>query len=206
MNDSKTGNILGKDVAGVNCILPHKHKTAWDLFLKGCANNWMPTEISMADDIKQWKNGDITDDEKLLVKRSLGFFAGSESLVGNNLLLSGFRYITDAECRQYILRQAFEESLHNLTIVYVCDSLDLKIDEVYQAYLNIPSIKAKDDFLKSQESEVYNFLIQIRSLTLNAFRVNEYIGEEVLAYDPIPGEGKGCVDLNQTTGGKRWSL
>ena len=109
----------------------------------------MPTEISMADDIKQWKNGDITDDEKLLVKRSLGFFAGSESLVGNNLLLSGFRYITDAECRQYILRQAFEESLHNLTIVYVCDSLDLKIDEVYQAYLNIPSIKAKDDFLMS---------------------------------------------------------
>ena len=101
----------------------------------------------MAEDIKQWKNGEITDDEKLLVKRSLGFFAGSESLVGNNLLLSGFRYITDAECRQYILRQAFEESLHNLTIVYVCDSLDLKIDEVYQAYLNIPSIKAKDDFL-----------------------------------------------------------
>ena len=149
MSESKNGQILGKDVAGVNCILPHKHKTAWDLFLKGCANNWMPTEISMADDIKQWKNGDITDDEKLLVKRSLGFFAGSESLVGNNLLLSGFRYITDAECRQYILRQAFEESLHNLTIVYVCDSLDLKIDEVYQAYLNIPSIKAKDDFLMS---------------------------------------------------------
>ena len=56
MNESKTGNILGKVVAGVNCILPHKHKTAWDLFLKGCANNWMPTEISMADDIKQWKN------------------------------------------------------------------------------------------------------------------------------------------------------
>ena len=151
---SKTGQILGKDIAGVNCILPHKHKTAWDLFLKGCANNWMPTEISMAEDIKQWKNGEITDDEKLLVKRSLGFFAGSESLVGNNLLLSGFRYITDAECRQYILRQAFEESLHNLTVVYVCDSLDLKIDEVFQAYINIPSIKAKDDFLMEITTDI----------------------------------------------------
>ena len=151
---SKTGQILGKDIAGVNCILPHKHKTAWDLFLKGCANNWMPTEISMAEDIKQWKNGEITDDEKLLVKRSLGFFAGSESLVGNNLLLSGFRFITDAECRQYILRQAFEESLHNLTVVYVCDSLDLKIDEVFQAYINIPSIKAKDDFLMEITTDI----------------------------------------------------
>ena len=147
MNDSKTGNILGKDVAGVNCILPHKHKTAWDLFLKGCANNWMPTEISMQNDIKQWKTDEISEDEKLLVKRCLGFFAGSESLVGNNLLLSAFKYITDAECRQYILRQAFEESLHNLTVVYICDSLDLDVDEVYRAYETIPSIKAKDDFL-----------------------------------------------------------
>ena len=59
---------------------------------------------------------------------------------------------------------------------------------------------------KSQESEAYNYLIHIRSLTLNAFRLNEYIGERVLAYDPIPGNRKVCLDLNKTTGGKRWSL
>ena len=59
---------------------------------------------------------------------------------------------------------------------------------------------------KSQESKAYNYLIQIRSLTLNAFRLNEYIGERVLAYDPIPGNRKVCLDLNKTTGGKRWSL
>ena len=150
----KTGELLGKEVAAVNRILPHKHKFAWDLFLKGCANNWMPTEISMQGDINQWKNGDISPDEKLLVKRCLGFFAGSESLVGNNLLLSAFRYVTDPECRQYILRQSYEESLHNLTIVYICDSLDLDVDEVYRAYETIPSIKAKDDFLMSVTSDL----------------------------------------------------
>ena len=152
--DNKTGELLTKNIAGVNRILPHKHKYAWDLFLKSCANNWMPTEISMQNDIKQWKNNEITEDEKLLVKRCLGFFAGSESLVGNNLLLSAFRYVTDAECRQYILRQAFEESLHNLTVVYICDSLDLNIEEVFAAYENIPSIKAKDDFLMSITNDI----------------------------------------------------
>jgi len=152
--DTKTGELLTKNIAGVNRILPHKHKYAWDLFLKSCANNWMPTEIGMQNDIKQWKNNEITDDEKLLVKRCLGFFAGSESLVGNNLLLSAFRFITDAECRQYILRQAFEESLHNLTVVYICDSLDLDIEEVFAAYENIPSIKAKDDFLMSITNDI----------------------------------------------------
>jgi ribonucleoside-diphosphate reductase beta chain len=150
----KTGKLLGKNTAGVNRILPHKHKFAWDLFIKSCANNWMPTEISMQEDIGQWKSNGITDEEKLLVKRCLGFFAGSESLVGNNLLLSAFRFINDAECRQYILRQAFEESLHNLTIVYICDSLDLDIDEVFNAYETIPSIKAKDDFLMEITNDI----------------------------------------------------
>ncbi len=151
---SKTGLLLGEEVAGVNQILPHKHKLAWDLFLKGVANNWSPSEINMGDDIDQWKNGTLLKDEKLLVKRCLGFFAGSESLVANNLLLTVNRFVTDAECRQYILRQAYEESLHNWTIVTCCDSYGLKVDEVYEAYLNIKSIKAKDDFLMEITTDI----------------------------------------------------
>ena len=144
---SKTGLLLGEEVAGVNQILPHKHKLAWDLFIKGVANNWSPAEINMSTDIEQWKSDELSKDEKLLVKRCLGFFAGSESLVGNNLLLNVAKWITDAECGQYIMRQAYEESLHNWTVVTCCDSFNLKVSEVYEAYMNIDSIKAKDDFL-----------------------------------------------------------
>ena len=143
----KDGLLLGEDVAGVNQILPHKHPVVWDMFLKGVANSWSPAEVNMSDDIDQWKNGSLSNDEKLLVRRCLGFFAGSESLVGNNLLLTVARWITDAECGQYIMRQAYEESLHNWTVVTCCDSFNLKVGEVYEAYLNVPSIKAKDDFL-----------------------------------------------------------
>ena len=96
----------------------------------------------------------MSEGEKLVVKRCLGFFAGSESLVANNLLLSVFKFVTDPECRQYILRQAYEESLHNLTVVYICDSLNLDIDEVYKAYNTIPSIKAKDEFLMNITSDI----------------------------------------------------
>ena len=150
----KNKEIISDKVASVNQILPHVNKWAWDLFIDGAANNWMPTEISMAKDIEQWKSNLLSEDEKLVVKRCLGFFAGSESLVANNLLLSIFKFVTDPECRQYILRQAYEESLHNLTVVYVCDSLNLDIDEVYQAYNSIPSIKAKDDFLMSITTDI----------------------------------------------------
>ncbi len=144
----KSDLILSDGLAAVNQILPHRHPWAWQLFLNGVANNWVPTEIPMAKDIEQWRSRTVlSDDERLLVKRCLGFFAGSESLVSNNLLLTIFRYVTDAECRQYILRQGYEEALHNMTIVYVCDSLDLDINEVYEAYRSVPAIKAKDDFL-----------------------------------------------------------
>ena len=150
----KDGMLFGEEIAGVNQILPHKHKPVWYIFLKSVANNWSPSEIPMSEDIKQWKSDEISEDEKLLVKRCLGFFAGSESLVANNLLLSVAKWITDAECRQYILRQAYEESLHNWTVVTCCDSFGLEISEVYEAYINIPSIKAKDEFLMGITNDV----------------------------------------------------
>ena len=143
----KTGNIIGTETTGVNQILPHINNWAWDLYRIGKNNNWNPEEVPMTKDIQNWtSSGVLSDDERLVIKRCLGFFAGSESLVGNNLFTL-FKYITDPECRQYMARQMYEECLHNDTIVYICDSLDLDINEVYEAYQNISSIKAKDDFL-----------------------------------------------------------
>lgn len=155
MENSKSGQLLSDEVAGVNRLLPHVNKWAWDLWEKGVANNWNPKEIGMMLDAQQWNQKDfLTDDERLVIKRCLGFFAGSESLVANNLLFTVFRHIPDAECRQYILRQSYEESLHNATIVYCCDSLNLDADELYGAYQSIPSIKAKDDFLMQITSDI----------------------------------------------------
>jgi hypothetical protein len=68
--------------------------------------------------------------------------------------------------------------------------------------------KDQDIVNKSDLNEVFsfNFLNIIRQLTITAFKGNEYIGENVLAYAPIPGQQKGCVDLQETTGGKAWSI
>lgn len=146
MAHKKTGEIFGATSEGVNQILPHVNKWAWDLYKQGKNNNWNPEDVPMTKDIQNWTNGVLSEMEKNVIKRCLGFFAGSESLVGNNLVTM-FKYITDPECRQYMARQIWEECLHNDTIVYICESLKLDLDEVYRAYVNIPSIKAKDDFL-----------------------------------------------------------
>ena len=72
-------------------------------------------------DIALWKNPEgLTDDERLVIKRNLGFFASADSLVANNLVLAVYRHITNPECRQYLLRQAFEEALHTHALSVLC--------------------------------------------------------------------------------------
>ena len=51
--------------ADVNQLLPLKYKWAWEKYLAGCNNHWMPTEVSMQADIALWKSRDgLTEDER----------------------------------------------------------------------------------------------------------------------------------------------
>ena len=132
----------------VNQLVPFKYHWAWDKYLAGCANHWMPQEVSMSRDIAQWKDSTaLTDDERLIVKRNLGFFTTADSLAANNIVLGTYRHITAPECRQYLLRQGFEEAIHTHAYQYIVESLGLDESEVFNAYQEVASIKAKDDFL-----------------------------------------------------------
>lgn len=147
--------ILDGDVATINQLVAAPDPYPFKLWKDGFNNNWSPHSINMSKDIEQWKSKKIlTDDERLLVQRVLGFFSGGESLVGNNLVLSVYRYVTDGGCRQYLGRQIFEETLHNATIAVCCEAYALDEHEVAEAYRNIPEIKAKDDFLMQITSDL----------------------------------------------------
>ncbi len=131
-------------VCDVNQLVPFKYNWAWDKYKAGCSNHWMPDEISMAADIKLYNdpNG-LTDQERTIIKRNLGFFSTADSLVANNLVLSIYRHITNPECRQYILRQAFEEAVHTQSYQHIVQSLGLDEAEIFNMYREIPSVANK---------------------------------------------------------------
>src|SRR5205823_3207384 len=134
--------------ADVNQLVPLKYKWAWEKYIAACANHWMPQEINMSRDIELWKDPrGLTDDERRLVKRNLGFFVTADSLAANNIVLGTYRHITAPECRQYLLRQAFEEAIHTHAYQYIVESLDLDESEIFNAYHEVSSIRAKDEFL-----------------------------------------------------------
>jgi len=71
-----------------------------------CNNHWMPQEVNMTADIALWKSDNgLTEDERMVIERNLGFFSTADSLVANNLVLAVYKHITNPECRQYLLRQ-----------------------------------------------------------------------------------------------------
>ncbi len=130
--------------ADLNQLVPFKYDWAWQKYLDGCANHWMPQEINMTADIALWKGGDgLTDDERTIVKRSLGFFSTADSLVANNLVLALYRLITNPECRQYLLRQAFEEAIHTHAYQYCIESLGMDEGEIFNMYREVPSVARK---------------------------------------------------------------
>src|SRR5215218_1551049 len=85
--DVSEKRLINCHTVDVNQLMPLKYEWAWEHYLNGCANHWMPTEVAMGADIALWKSckGKLSADERLLIMRNLGFFATAESLVANNI-------------------------------------------------------------------------------------------------------------------------
>lgn len=140
--------LLNCSTTDPNKILPMRYQWARKHYKDGVANNWTPEEVNMQKDVEMWRSPDaLSSHERRLVLWNMGFFSTAESLTANNIVLIVYKHITNPECRQYLLRQAFEEAVHTDTFIYCCDTLGLDPDEVYNMYNEIPSIKAKDDFV-----------------------------------------------------------
>lgn len=130
--------------ADVNQLVPFKYEWAWQKYLDGSANHWMPQEVNMTADIVLWKSEEgLSIDERKIIKRSLGFFSTADSLVANNLVLSVYRHITNPECRQYLLRQSLEEAIHTHAYQYVIQSLGMDEAELFNMYREVPSVARK---------------------------------------------------------------
>lgn len=141
-------SIINDSKIDPNKILPMTYTWARGHYKDGVANNWTPEEIPMQDDIEQWKSDTVLGpEERRMILWNLGFFSTAESLTANNIVLAIYKHVTNPECRQYLLRQAFEEAIHTDTFIYCCDSLGLNPEEIYTMYETIPSIKDKDDFV-----------------------------------------------------------
>lgn len=160
----KKNSIINNANMDPNKILPMRYTWARQHYKDGIANNWTPEEIGMQQDVEQWKSPTaLTASERRLILWNLGFFATAESLTANNIVLAVYKHVTNPECRQYMLRQAYEEAVHTDTFIYCCDSLGLDPEEIYTMYLTIPSIKEKDEFVVNLTKSIFDARFEIKN-------------------------------------------
>jgi ribonucleoside-diphosphate reductase beta chain len=151
VNDRRV--INGQD--DVVQLYPIKHQFAWEAYLAGNANHWLPTEVSMQKDIEQWRSSSVlTDDERRVIKMALGFFTTADSIVANNLVLAVYKHMTSPECRMYLLRQAYEEAIHTHAYQYIVESLALNESEIFTMYKRVESIYNKDNFTSELVADI----------------------------------------------------
>ncbi|MDH5442100.1 MAG: ribonucleotide-diphosphate reductase subunit beta [Candidatus Nomurabacteria bacterium] len=157
-------SILRNSATDPNKILPMKYKWARQHYKDGVSNNWTPEEVNMQQDVEQWKAKDfLTEDERRVVMWNMGFFSTAESLTANNIVLVIYKHVTNPECRQYLLRQAYEEAVHTDTFIYCCDTLGLDPEEIYTMYETIPSIHEKDEFVINMTKSIMDPNFEIKT-------------------------------------------
>ena len=189
LNQELECNKTGLNQTGIVCnsktdpnkILPMRYLWARQHYKDGVANNWTPEEVSMQKDVEQWKDQSVlTADERHLILWNMGFFATAESLTANNLVLAVYRHVTNPECRQYLLRQAYEEAVHTDTFIYCCDSLGLNPEIIYTMYEQIPTISAKDNFVVDLTKSIFDPNFEIVDLKTLQMFLRDLIGYYVI--------------------------
>lgn len=183
MNDSQIfiSGLVNNKRTDPNKILPMRYMWARKHYQAGVANNWTPEEVSMQKDVEQWKDKNcLTEDERRMIFWNLGFFSTAESLTANNLVLTVYKHVTNPECRQYLLRQAYEEAVHTDTFIYCCDTLGLDPEYIYKMYETIPSISAKDQFVITLTESIMDPSFEVTDIPSLQRFVHDLIGYYVI--------------------------
>ncbi len=149
--------IINGGDADVMQLYPMKHKFAWEAYMAGNSNHWLPTEISMQRDIEQWKSMDaLTADERQAFETVLGFFTTADSIAANNVVLALYKHITSPECRMYLLRQGYEEAIHTHAYQYIVESLGMDESKIFNMYREVESIYNKDNMILSLNEGIFD--------------------------------------------------
>ena len=146
--------LLGASYEAQMKLEPIKYKWAWQFFLDAEANFWVPTTVDTSQDVAQWRNGSVSEDEKRVLKGVLGYFATVENAVANNLVWVLHRALTNPEVRMYLTAQAHMESVHQWAYTYCIELFGVDKDEAYDAINRVPEVRDKVHWASAKTKEL----------------------------------------------------
>lgn len=128
-------------------LFPIVHTNVWEFRKKQLANFWTVEEIDLNQDVSDWKHK-LSDDDRFFIENVLAFFAASDGIVNENLVLNMCKEVQIPEARSFYSQQIANEDIHSETYSILIDTLvdDNKKDKLYNAIRTIPSIMKKAEW------------------------------------------------------------
>ena len=129
-------------------VFPLRYHNLWKFYKDHVAAFWSVEEIRLSDDLVDW-NERLNDNERFFVKNVLAFFAASDGIVNENLVLNFYNEVQIPEARQFYAVQMMLEAIHSETYSILIDTYVINTDEknkLFNAVENIPCVKKKADW------------------------------------------------------------
>ncbi len=125
-------------------MFPIKYHDIYEMYLKAQATFWTAEEIDLAKDESDWKI--LNDNERFFIKNIIGFFAGSDGIVNENLANRFQREIEIPEARAFYTYQSYNETIHSITYSLLIDTYIKDINEknkILNSIEHIPCVAEK---------------------------------------------------------------
>lgn len=137
--------ILSDNGSRKYSAFPIQYPDLWKMYKKAVASFWTTEEVPLDKDVIDWRDK-LNDDERHFIKHILGFFAGSDGIVMENLQMNFSHEVTIPEARQFYAYQTFNESIHSEMYALLIDALisdETERNRLFEAIETIPAVGKK---------------------------------------------------------------
>lgn len=129
------------------CVFPIEHHNLWDFYKRHISTFWTVEEVLLTDDLTDWQK--LNDNERYFIKNVLAFFAASDGIVNENLVLNFYNEVQIAEARQFYAVQMMIEAVHGeqyslLIDTYINDTTEK--NKLLNAVETIPAVRRKAEW------------------------------------------------------------
>ncbi len=139
--------ICGRNSPEFN-VMPLKYKWAYEIYRDMEANHWLPQEVPMYDDIKQWSDDKVLNDrERNIIRVGIGYFCSAEGIVGDCAQTIIRESLSAPELKMAVGRHVQEENIHTESLLYMISSLRINPHEVTALFLSMPSVLRKNKII-----------------------------------------------------------
>jgi ribonucleoside-diphosphate reductase beta chain len=128
-------------------LFPIQHPDLWKKYKDHCAVMWFAEEVDLSKDTAHWEK--LTDNERYFIKNIIGFFAGSDGIVMENLAMRFTREVQWPEAKFFYSVQNQMEAIHSETYSLLIDTYitdPKEKNDLLHAIDTIPCVKKKADW------------------------------------------------------------